>query len=76
MSRVGPHLTTVDEIKCCSICQKQFPEDSKPSISKAFATHVREEHKKAEPAKLQSENAGRKFKEIRPGAALASGQKP
>ena len=52
MSRVGPHLIIIAEIKCCSVCREPFPEDSKPSVSKAFVAHVREQHKKAEPAKL------------------------
>ena len=52
MSRVGAHLITVAEVKCCSVCRESFPEDSKPSVSKAFVAHVREKHKKPEPAKL------------------------
>ena len=49
MTRVGPHLTSKDAVKCCSVCGKQFPDDSKPSISKALVAHVREEHKRPEP---------------------------
>lgn len=45
MTRVGPHLTSHDDVKCCSVCGKEFPPDSKPSISKAFVAHVRAEHK-------------------------------
>ena len=46
-ARIGAHLkTTEDDVKCCSMCGKKFPEDSKPSISKAFAAHVREEHQR------------------------------
>ena len=52
MSRVGPHLITIAEVKYCSVCREPFPQDSKPSVSKAFVAHVREQHRKPEPAKL------------------------
>jgi hypothetical protein len=45
-----PHLVTDSgEIKLCSHCRKEFPADSKPSLSKAFAAHVRNEHKDEKP---------------------------
>lgn len=53
--RVGPHLKTIDDVKYCSLCNKAFPEDSKPSISKAFAAHVRQDHKK--PERIRKEEA-------------------
>ena len=39
------YLTTVNGKKVCSVCGLHFPKDSKPSISKAFALHVRETHR-------------------------------
>lgn len=36
-----PHLIDSEGEKCYSACKKVFPIDSKPSISKAFAQHVR-----------------------------------
>ena len=46
MSRpqLPPYLFTRLGKKECSICRKVFPKDSKPSISKAFAEHVRQAH--------------------------------
>jgi hypothetical protein len=46
MSRpnLPPYLFTRLGKKECSICRKVFPKDSKPSISKAFAEHVRVVH--------------------------------
>jgi hypothetical protein len=40
-----PYLTTVTGKKRCSACGIEFPKDCKPSVSKAFAEHVRKVHK-------------------------------
>ena len=39
-----PHLIERDAVKQCSDCGEKFTADSKPSLSKAFAKHVREKH--------------------------------
>jgi hypothetical protein len=41
-----PHLTSVDGVKMCSVCKQPFPENSQPSVRKAFAQHVRTVHAK------------------------------
>ena len=49
-----PHLVTVDGVKRCSACGTPFPDDSKPTVSRAFTLHVRTAHAKplkAEPLK-------------------------
>lgn len=51
-----PYLQTVLGVKKCSACDQVFPKDAKPSLSQAFATHVREVHKKEEP-KDRAKNA-------------------
>jgi len=43
--KIPPYLTTVLGKKRCSACGMVFPKDSKPSLSKAFAEHVRSVHK-------------------------------
>src|SRR5690348_7475062 len=43
--KIPPYLTTVLGKKRCSACGLVFPKDSKPSLSKAFAEHVRSVHK-------------------------------
>jgi hypothetical protein len=45
-ANIPPYLTTVSEKKVCSVCGLEFPKDSKPSVSRAFAEHVRKIHKK------------------------------
>jgi hypothetical protein len=50
-ANIPPYLTTVSGKKCCSVCGLQFPKDSKTTLSKAFAEHVR----KAHPSKRSSE---------------------
>jgi hypothetical protein len=47
-----PHLVTVRGVKKCSLCSERFPEDAKPSLSKAFAAHVRTVHGKKKDEKL------------------------
>ena len=42
-----PHLIKRNGEKCCSVCKKVFTADSKPSVSKAFVEHVRNEHRPA-----------------------------
>lgn len=42
--KMPPHLIEVNRRKRCSECGKVFSPDSKPSLSKAFAQHVRSEH--------------------------------
>jgi len=39
-----PHLIERNGIKICSTCRLAFSTDSKPSISKAFAAHIRAKH--------------------------------
>ena len=48
MSRkhMPPYLITVKGTKKCSLCDEPFSDDSKPSVSKAFASHVRTAHAK------------------------------
>jgi hypothetical protein len=55
LPKIGAHLTTKDGVKCCSMCGKHFPQDAKPSISKAFAAHVREEHQRSTSAQQQKD---------------------
>ena len=43
------HLIERDGIKRCSICNAEFAEDAKLSLSKAFAEHVRSAHKTEPP---------------------------
>lgn len=47
--KIPPYLTTVLGKKRCSVCGLVFPKDSKPSLSKAFAEHVRNAHKPKKP---------------------------
>ena len=42
---IPPYLTTSHSQKRCSKCGEVFPKDSKPSISKAFAEHVKAAHR-------------------------------
>ena len=44
-SKLPAYLLTRLGKKECSLCGKVFPQDVKPSLGKAFAEHVREEHK-------------------------------
>ena len=48
--KMPPHLIDHNGVKRCSACDVAFPPGSQPSISKAFAAHVRDEHKPAEEA--------------------------
>jgi len=50
-SNLPPYLTTVMGKKRCSACDMEFPKDSRPSVSKAFAEHVRKAHRPKMPAK-------------------------
>jgi hypothetical protein len=43
--KLPPYLTTVMGKKRCSACGLEFPKNSKPSLSKAFAEHIRKVHK-------------------------------
>lgn len=58
-TKVGPHLKTIDDVKYCSVCNKAFPADSQPSISKAFAAHVKQDHKKPVPTKEKNQTKAR-----------------
>jgi hypothetical protein len=44
-AKIPPYLTTVSGKKCCSVCGLEFPKGVKPSLSKAFAEHIRKIHK-------------------------------
>lgn len=44
-SGIAPYLTTAMGKKCCSACGQVFPKGVKPSLSRAFAEHVRKVHK-------------------------------
>jgi len=48
---MAPHLIERDGVLRCSVCQKDFPPNSQPSMSKAFAEHVRQNH-----SQMRSEN--------------------
>lgn len=48
-SKISPYLTTKLGKKQCSACGLEFSRNSKASLSKAFAEHVREVHKEKEP---------------------------
>ena len=39
-----PHLMSQGKLKRCSVCGQTFGLDSQPSLSKAFAEHVRTVH--------------------------------
>jgi hypothetical protein len=43
---IRPHLIDRDGEKLCSICKLPFLEGTLPSISKAFAEHIRAAHKR------------------------------
>lgn len=43
--QMSAHLMTTLGKKHCSICKEMFAKDAKPSLSQAFAEHVRREHK-------------------------------
>jgi hypothetical protein len=42
---MAPYLTTTLGKKCCSLCRMVFTKDMKPSLSKAFAEHIRTKHR-------------------------------
>jgi hypothetical protein len=44
-SKLPAHLITVLGVKRCSLCKEAFAKDVKPSLSQAFAEHVRSLHK-------------------------------
>jgi hypothetical protein len=44
-----PHLTADGNLERCSVCGYPFPADVKPSMSVAFADHLRKAHR--QPAK-------------------------
>jgi hypothetical protein len=48
--RLPAHLVTSNEVKRCSLCNKEFTADAKPSLSKAFAQHVKQVHRVEKPA--------------------------
>jgi hypothetical protein len=50
-SSIGPHLVPKHNVKLCSVCKKEFPLDVKPSLSQAFAEHVRKEHSRTTSSK-------------------------
>lgn len=39
-----PHLVSNGDVKCCSVCKEEFRLDAQPSLSWAFAKHIREAH--------------------------------
>jgi hypothetical protein len=43
--KLPAHLLTRLGKKACSLCGQVFPKNVQPSLSKAFAKHVREQHK-------------------------------
>jgi hypothetical protein len=47
--QLPPHLVPAHngEKKRCSVCHEEFTADAKPSLSKAFAQHVREKHQRS-----------------------------
>jgi hypothetical protein len=54
MARLPAHLVTSNEVKRCSLCNQEFANDAKPSLSKAFAEHVKQAHKVQKPTEKKS----------------------
>lgn len=46
-SLLPPHLISFGTVKRCSECETIFDKDAKPSVSRAFADHVRKKHRAA-----------------------------
>lgn len=46
-SLLPPHLISVGAMKRCSECETTFDKGAKPSLSRAFADHVRNKHRAA-----------------------------
>jgi hypothetical protein len=55
--KMAAHLKTVMGKKRCSICNKIFSNEVKPSLSKAFAEHVRQEHKGMASSKQEPQSS-------------------
>lgn len=52
-----PHLISAGNLKRCSVCGCSFQPDVKPSMSVAFADHLRKAH---QPGQMTSQAAVRK----------------
>ena len=57
MPSLPAHLISRHKLKRCSICGQTFSDDAKPSLSKAFADHVRVAHG---PINKPKDSPGRK----------------
>lgn len=51
---IPPHLVERDGEKACSACGIRFNPDGDKSISKAFAAHVRKDHRQPQPAAIST----------------------
>jgi hypothetical protein len=62
---VGPHLVPKPHSKQCSVCGKEFQLDVKPSLSQAFAEHVRKQHSRIIPGGNANQSAARFVTQIK-----------
>jgi hypothetical protein len=56
--KLPPHLVSNGDVKRCSECGVPFSNDVKPSLSKAFAEHIRTAHKQTD-TKVTAKAAGK-----------------
>ena len=62
-TKLPPHLIDYMGAKRCSICKMPFPSDVQPALDKAFAEHVKTNHRPGQTMEDISQTAFRVMRE-------------